>query len=448
MTLASAKQPPVDHAAEEPGAGGNLPARIDSAPTPPATFERLDAAPQDDAERFAFALWRAGRKQEAVEFLERQIARRGGDAALRALPTLDIAPAPVTFIPRRNSRRPAVAVAGGAVLALAVAVMWTGVDRIAALPAWINAAATQANDGAPDTPATDPASDRRALAANEEKVEIAAEDAPATTGAAVLAAGDTPPPGDVSSGVLETETATAAAENATEESATDAIETAAAETAAARVTPTPSPQPPAATGLARLAEAQDAAGPDQPADDIAASEPPPGPDAKPATFADTTPRSPAKLDAMPEGTEPVTLAALADRITGEARLPRPRPTPSPETVAAVSRPSAPERDPYYVVPEPEPYAEAPATPSPYVPAVPPSYAGGPRYVPYMSPPSYDTVVGGRRLTIIGRVNTPVVVYRQGPYGRRIYRYPAAPWGSTPLPWATAPQQPSDDFWRY
>ncbi len=55
-----------------------VPAPLDEGATIPAIGDRLDAMPEDDVERFAFALWDAGRKDEAVEFLER-LAARGKD---------------------------------------------------------------------------------------------------------------------------------------------------------------------------------------------------------------------------------------------------------------------------------------------------------------------------------------------------------------------------------
>lgn len=469
--MASAKQPTDGHAAEEPGATGNLPARIDSAPTPPAAFERLDAAPEDDTERFAFALWHAGRKEEAVEFLERQIARRGGDEALKTLPmTLDIAPTPVTFVPRRRSRRPAIAVGGGAILALAVAVLWTGGDRLVALPAWIGGAATQADAQSPDASATEPASDSLALTADDESVERAAGAAPATTGAVVLTASETPPPDELAFElsrtvrVIETAADGDAPIEAPADAAVDTAEMqAAAPETAPETAPTPSPHPPAATGLARLPAAEEAAAPAPPVADVAAAEAAPGPlppasevaasgppaeaDAEPVQLAEAAPVAPAALDGAPEETGAVTLAALADAVIDEVRLPRPRPEPSPETIAAVTRPGAPTRDPYYVVPEPDyvvpepPYAAAPppAAPGPYVPAAPPSYAGAPRTVPYAPPPSYRSATGGR-LTILGRVGRPPVIYRRTQDGR-IYRYSAPPFdGALAPPWGATPQR--------
>lgn len=419
--MASAKEPTDGHHDAANGAARNLPAKIDNAPAPPMTADRLDAVPEDDTERFAFALWHAGRKDEAVEFLERQYARRGGDEALRAAAmTLDIAPTPVTFVPRRRSRRPAIAIAGGAVLAIAVAVVWTGV---AALPKWIGGEPTLADATSADTLATDSASDKLALATGEEDAASAAEAAPATTGAVVLTASeDVPPPEEALTPLAETVDAAALTPPA-EEPASEV--TVVADTESAEPAQTSAWDVPPATGLARLAETSVAAEPAPAAEDIADAESLPDA-AQPTRLADT--------DTPPEALDdtadiPATLAALADEVLAETRLPRPRPTPSPETIAAVTRPSAPARDPYYVVPEPEPYANA-------APPAPPTY-GDPDYVPFAPPSAYENVANNG-LTIIGRVNEPAVIYKRAPNGR-IYRFAPPPaWGSPQQPYAPPP----------
>ncbi len=67
---------------------------MDEAPTIPAAGDRLSATPEDDVERFAFALWDAGRKDEAVEFLERLAGRsKDDDGSPDAAPIiLDVTP--------------------------------------------------------------------------------------------------------------------------------------------------------------------------------------------------------------------------------------------------------------------------------------------------------------------------------------------------------------------
>jgi hypothetical protein len=115
----------VDGAAPEGETSGthNLPALIDSAPTAPVPVERLAAQPEDAFERFAFTLWNAGRKEEAVELLERQIAKQKAEKAAAAAP------------PLWAISRPLIAVV--ALVAIAAGVVWTGYDRIAALPQWV-----------------------------------------------------------------------------------------------------------------------------------------------------------------------------------------------------------------------------------------------------------------------------------------------------------------------
>jgi hypothetical protein len=425
--LASAKEPTDGHHDAANGAARNLPAKIDGAPTPPVTADRLGAVPEDDTERFAFALWHAGRKDEAVEFLERQFARRGGDEALRAAAmTLDIAPTPVTFVPRKRPRRSAIALAGGAVLAIAVAVVWTGV---AALPKWIGSEPTLADATSPDTLAplaTDSGSDKLALAADERDVEDVTAEAPVTTGAVVLTANDVPPPEDAPALPLAETADAAALTSAAEAPASE--ETVIAAAGPADSDATPAADVPPATGLARLAAASHsvAPAPVPAAQDVADTGPLPDA-AQPTQLAET--------DAPPEALDdvsnaPATLAALTDEVLSETRLPRPRPTPSPETIAAVTRPSAPARDPYYVVPEPQPYADA-ALPAP------PTY-GDPNYVPLAPPAAYENVADSNGLTIIGRVNEPAVIYKRAPNGR-IYRFAPPPaWGAPQQPYAPPP----------
>jgi hypothetical protein len=102
-----------DAAAEEGPAEpvpAELPAALPSSPAPPAP--RRAIAPQDNAERVAFKLWNAGRKDEAIEFLERQIKL----TKARTAPPL----------PARG-RRPLYAAAATVALAAGIAgFAWTG----------------------------------------------------------------------------------------------------------------------------------------------------------------------------------------------------------------------------------------------------------------------------------------------------------------------------------
>ena len=133
---------------DKPGAGGapepdgdmphaifNLPAPIDADPASSAPDERSAGGPDPAYERIALTLWESGRKEEAVEFLSREVQRRKA-AALRDWPILDVAPEPARLAPpHRISRRPFYLGAG---LALSALVLWLGVDRIAAVPGWLN----------------------------------------------------------------------------------------------------------------------------------------------------------------------------------------------------------------------------------------------------------------------------------------------------------------------
>ncbi len=72
--------------ARDAGPGARLPALIASAPSAPARAERLDATPEDASERFAFALWNAGRKEEAIAFLRQQAHYRADALPLDGAP--------------------------------------------------------------------------------------------------------------------------------------------------------------------------------------------------------------------------------------------------------------------------------------------------------------------------------------------------------------------------
>ena len=405
MASAADKYPGAESAGapdDTPRVTRALPAVIDSAPTPPAPVERLDAAPEDASERFAFALWAAGRKDEAVEFLERQIARHKTadadlpDMHLRDIRSpdmrspdmrLDLAPMHVIAVPRPPiPKRPIVLAA--AAIAAAMFFVWPGVERMAALPDKLGMPqlAFWAEEPTP------------AEALNEELI-----------GEAVVEDGL---PGEVAPGAV--------------------VDTARDASAA--------PEP-IVTGSTAAAASEPTA--PEPEIDFAKAE-------FPIRAGDAA---------------PVTLQTLATGVESAPRLPRPRPEPSPQLVAALNAPAhaspvavaqqwrtveppvppaAMEDDPLVVVDRPI-AGEVPSA-APLVIAEPPMPAG-----------PYAAAVAPRGLTILGRVTRPmyampraatrfVTVRRARAAERAAIRRYGPQWSPQPaLPWNTAP--PSER-WRY
>ena len=140
-----------DNRSEETGAG-NLPAVTAGAPKPPAPVERLDAQPEDVQERFAFALWNAGRKEEAVAFLEEQIARQKADATTVPPVIIDMSPSERPAPPRPPlPLRPFVF--GATALAVAILLAWPLFKGVATFGGWSDGTeiALLADDAPPAT---------------------------------------------------------------------------------------------------------------------------------------------------------------------------------------------------------------------------------------------------------------------------------------------------------
>ena len=422
---AAASRHAADAAAETPGVIANLPALIGSAPLPPAPVERLAATPEDALERFAFALWAAGRKDEAVEFLERQIARYRPDApgmpATPASPAreappelLDVVPSPFASIPPPPvPKRPFILTA---VLAAAIAVVWIGPENIA-LPDWLS-------------------SSRLALWSGESPPADAAAPAVAETAPSTPAAAESAGPGPVI--IPASETASQAAPVIEEPRE---VETALAE--------------PATTGsTGSVAEHEDEAAPAAPTARTAESpsEEPPAPTLAAAGISDMARRAgggAALASTLPEADDdaPVTLQALGGSVPGDPRLPRPRPDPSPATVAAVLAPATP---PHAADPEPR------AAPFPRI-------VEEALVVADAEPAAAQP----QRLTIIGRVGRPGLVLRRAEAERyaaarralaerrAVRRYeapwgapPDAPWGYPAMPYPASPYPPRRLPWVY
>lgn len=466
MASAADKYPGAESAGapdDTPRVTRALPAVIDSAPTPPAPVERLDAAPEDASERFAFALWAAGRKDEAVEFLERQIARHKTadadlpdmhlrDMHLRDIRSpdmrspdmrLDLAPMHVIAVPRPPiPKRPIVLAA--AAIAAAMFFVWPGAERMAALPdklgmpqlafwaeeptpAEAGAAAGAAVESPAPADSTAPVS--VVIAAKEELGEDLPGEALIEDGSPAEALNEEL----IGEAVVEDGLPGEAAPGAVVDTARDA---------------SAAPEP-IVTGSTAAAASEPTA--PEPEIDFAKAEFPIG----------------------AGDTAPVTLQTLATGVESAPRLPRPRPEPSPQLVAALNAPAhaspvavvqqwrtveppvppaAMEDDPLVVVDRPI-AGEVPSA-APLVIAEPPMPAG-----------PYAAAVAPRGLTILGRVTRPMyampraatrfVTVRRARAAERaaIRRYgpqwslqPVATWSPQPaLPWNTAP--PSER-WRY
>jgi hypothetical protein len=325
----------------------NLPALIDSAPTPPVPVERLAAQPEDAFERFAFTLWNAGRKEEAVELLERQIAKQKAEKAAAAAPPLWAISRPL--------------VAAAALLAIGVGVVWTGYDRIAALPQWV--ASFQTLDG--DAPAaTDlaAASEARPARLPRPRAEPASE--PEMTSALAAPSEDADAPDDSAPPAeLVPELTGVAGVSASDKARAAANEPAPLRTAALAETAEPpldgsSRETIASVGVSDMVRAAGSAshamsagspsadqGSALPKEEIEIVETAAGPAAAdaPVTLRSLAERAAAGQSVPPaaDPSAPSDVAGTSElaESAGGPRLPRARPEPSPELVAALNAPT-------------------------------------------------------------------------------------------------------------
>lgn len=484
-----------------------------SAPAQLIRLERLEAEPQDAAERFAFALWNAGRKDEAVEFLERQIEMRrvsGGAPSPDIVPDFIIdahvvpagsagGSASATVLPPPVPKRPFIL--GGAILALAVAAFaWGGIDRIASItgltgsdepaperatvlalapeaarpaaeetatplaaaPTQVTAAPAQAtltvsaaapadttastadeNTATPAVAATSepsPAADAPAEPALAAATSTPATDATTTQQPASeateqpIVATEAPAPAEEPVAPQQAAVAAPSDTGATTEALTDGEAPAEAGGPLVLASTEPTDTPPGtavtSTGLARLvrtppadaAPASDAAAaetpdsaptdespatvaasdaplldhtstPDEMADLDASDAPPPEPPVEPATASGSGVATSVAAGAATAATV-AALAPDAAEAAPEARLPRPRPTTAPRIVASAQPAPKTRVADARVIDEPPPL---PGESDTYAPDQ------GDAYAP---PPGK-----GERLTILGRVPSPVVIYR-------------------------------------
>ncbi|MGH6923044.1 MAG: hypothetical protein ACRED5_04670, partial [Propylenella sp.] len=136
--------------------------------------------PDSAYERMALTLWNSGRKEDAVEFLSREVARRKSASLRDFSAIIDVVPEPVAPPrPRKIPRRPFFL---GAALATASLAIFVGGDRIAALPGLffapepveIASAAVDEPGGAPVHTGSIAKPEKTAVAAAEPKTPVAA----------------------------------------------------------------------------------------------------------------------------------------------------------------------------------------------------------------------------------------------------------------------------------
>ena len=447
-----------------------LPALPKYAPATPSKAEPLQEAPEDDTERFAFALWNAGRKDEAVDFLQRIIARGRSTPASKARPimvdppVLDVTAneepiepeirvvpvAPEVRAPTQDEATPQSSkpplwaisrplVAGGALAAIAALVFFNG-DRIAAFWETSNEAPAElalATDTAPapiesrsaesDTvraaapdPAEEAPSDVPPVLAGPALAESTAEPTvPASelTGETIKAARDvTPDDAPASTGSV------AGADAGTEAQPASWTQFVEAEYDAPRA---PQPDEPQLAALTPSLAADDDE--DQTGMAIVTRAPEPSSqDTVPASDTPATPQladmaveresAPITLPSVPEldaeetsvAEEPATLEELADTVIGEhARLPRPRPNPPPEALALLEPVPAP----------PEHSGDPLVIPAPRIV----QEAQSPRHVEPGPPRHAELYDDPGELTIIGRVVEPGLFWRRLAAQRRHQR---------------------------
>lgn len=357
-------------------AKGTLPAVMSDAPQPPAPAERLDMQPEDAHERFAFALWNAGRKDEALAFLEEQIARQKGDSAgSKTAPpvTIDVTPSERPPVPKPPlPLRPFLFGAGA--LVLAILLVWPVFKGVATFGGW---------SSGPET----------ALLIEDRSAENAGAGQEADAGAEIAAA-------EIVRDVTPASVQAAPPTTVTEQPI--------AEVPALREAESPPPEPNVLVETAPtpvFAETPD-------------SELPPR-----ATDIASAPLTPSG-DGVSE--TPATLASLADDVLNAARLPRPRPEPSAETVAALNAPPPPTRPTFA--------QGGTVQPSPFVVPAPPTYQRPPR--PSANEPRRLTIIGR---VGSGNVPPQIQVQRYGTPWAPARRYPQVNvYPYQPLPWGASP----------
>ncbi|MGH6923045.1 MAG: hypothetical protein ACRED5_04675 [Propylenella sp.] len=450
-----------------------LPALIGKSPMPPAPVERLDAEPEDAMERFAFALWSAGRKEDAVEFLERQIAREKTGRS----PILDVVPSQATDaahtpVPLPLPMRPFVL--AGALAATVIALVLVNVDR-SALPDWLSLPQLALwSDEGRDSP-----SPLRGGKPGEASGE-AGQGGVAETERDIASPAET-----------ESEPGVVIPASALEPEMTGTIAVPPAVVPAPRAEETAAAEPPAEEIAESEPPTEELAAIEPPTEEIAEDEPPASPAPRAVEIASVEPdaapedasaspdeASAAGISALaqrsaepqppipnPQSPEPgpVTLQELAAAVIGEAetpRLPRPRPNPPPGAVAALNAETAPPPVILGTV------ARRTPTPTP-----PPPIVGDPLVIADIEPEALPAEP--RRLTIIGRVGRvmrPDLIWRRGE-ARRIaaerrafaerraairryqaWAYPhARPYGyPPPPPWLYDPRDdgPYEDDWDW
>ena len=291
-------------------------------------------APEDASERFAFALWNAGRKDEAIAFLEGQIAHR------RAAPEApEAAERPVP--PPEKSHAPRLVAAG---LAAAFLVAAAGaafiadrlpVAKIAPLAALLAAVPDQ--PAAPGAPAAPEAAEPPAAAKKAVRVVDSAPVSPAVTAEPLRTASLAPPkPSEDSTPPPEPVDATDSAPPPEPVKKADAA-------------PPPDDAP---SGLAALR---------LPGDGPEARLPKPRPD-----------KAPALADLIPPGGKKA--ARRAERVVAAAERPAPLRYAAPKMRGAPPRVLG--RVPYYPPPGPLGPRWPPGPPPPFAAPLPPVFSGG------------------------------------------------------------------------